>query len=358
MNQLKIFKNKKIIITGHTGFKGSWLTFWLYILGARIIGVSKDIPSKPSLFQELRLKNKVVDIRLDIANLSSLKKIFKKYQPDFVFHLAAQSLVKKSYNSPVETFKSNTIGTLNVMESIKQIKKKCYSVIITSDKSYKNLEIKRGYNENDILGGKDPYSASKAAAEHVIYSYIQSFYNKKKNNKYFAIARAGNVIGGGDWSKDRLIPDCMKAWSENRIVQIRNPNSTRPWQHVLEAIRGYLILIIKLQKNKNIHGQVFNFGPKQSQNKTVIQLLKEIRKKWKSISWKIVRYKKGDYESNLLRLDSKKAKNKLKWVPLLNFAETIEMVASWYKYFYKNKGLKIEDFTKNQIFNYNEKIEF
>ena len=359
MNEFKIFKNKKIIITGHTGFKGAWLTFWLYILGAKIIGVSKDIPTKPSLFQALRLKKKIIDIRLDITNLSRLKKIFKKYQPDFVFHLAAQSLVKKSYNLPIETFKSNMLGTLNVMESVRHIKKKCYSVIITSDKSYKNLEIKRGYKENDLLGGKDPYSASKAAAENIIYSYVQSFYNEKKNNKYFAIARAGNVIGGGDWSRDRLIPDCMRAWSKHKIVKIRNPNSTRPWQHVLEVIRGYLVLIIKLKKNKNgIHGQAFNFGPKHSQNKTVLQLIKEIKKNWKDISWKIVKHKKLDYESNLLRLNSNKAKNKLEWVPLLNFSQTIEMVSSWYKQFYKKKGLKVVDLTRKQIFNYNEKIKF
>ena len=351
------FKNKKIIITGHTGFKGSWLTYWLYLMGAKVIGISKDIPSKPSLYKTLKLKKKIKDVRLDIRNLNLLKKIFKKYQPDLVFHLAAQSLVKKSYYHPVETFTTNTVGTLNIMESIRHIKKKCFSVIITSDKSYKNLEIKRGYHEEDLLGGKDPYSASKASAELIIQSYIQSFYKTKKNNKFFAVARAGNVIGGGDWSRDRLIPDCMKAWSLKKEVKIRNPNSTRPWQHVLEAVRGYLILIIKLQKNKNLHGQVFNFGPKNNQNKTVIQLVKEIRKNWKEISWKVNKPKKAEYESNLLKLNSNKAKNKLNWTPLLNFSQTIEMVAIWYKHFYKNNGSKIEKLTKNQIYKYNKRIK-
>ena len=204
----KTFQNKTVIITGHTGFKGSWLTLWLKLLGAKIIGISKDIPTKPSLFKEAKLNKGIVDLRLDLKDLKKLKLIFKKYKPDFVFHLAAQSLVKESYNSPIQTFQSNTIGTLNVLECIRNLNKKCISIIITSDKSYKNLELNRGYKENDILGGKDPYSASKASAELIIQSYINSFFNSKSNNKIVAIARAGNVIGGGDWSKNRLIPDC------------------------------------------------------------------------------------------------------------------------------------------------------
>ena len=283
------FKNKKIIITGHTGFKGAWLTLWLKLLGAKIIGISENIPTKPSLFEKLKLNKEIKDIRLDIADLDSLKKIFNKYQPDFVFHLAAQSLVKKSYENPIKTFSSNTVGTLNIMESLKQVKKKCISVIITSDKSYKNLEIKRGYHEDDVLGGKDPYSASKGAAEIIIQSFIHSYFKTKNNNKFIAVARAGNVVGGGDWSSDRLIPDCIKAWSKNKTVFIRNPNSTRPWQHVLEALRGYIYLSIKLDENKKLHGEVFNFGPKNSQNKNVLELVFEMRKTWKKISWKIIK---------------------------------------------------------------------
>ena len=233
----KSFYNKTIIITGHTGFKGSWLTLWLKNLGAKIIGISNNIPTKPSFFEETKLKRGIVDLRLDLKNLKKLDLIFKKYKPDFVFHLAAQSLVKESYDFPIKTFQSNTVGTLNVLECIKNLKQKCISIIITSDKSYKNLEIKRGYRENDLLGGKDPYSASKASAELIIQSYINSFFNTKFNNKLIAIARAGNVIGGGDWSKNRLIPDCIKAWSKNKTAIIRNPSSTRPWQHVLEALR-------------------------------------------------------------------------------------------------------------------------
>ena len=205
----KFFKNKTVIITGHTGFKGAWLSLWLHLLEAKVIGISNNIPSKPSLFKSLKFKKKIKDIRADLRDLNKLKKIFKKYRPDFVFHLAAQSLVKKSYTDPITTFTSNITGTLNVMESLRHIKKKCISVIITSDKSYKNLEIKRGYRENDILGGKDPYSASKASAELVIQSFINSYF--KNDNKLIGVARAGNVVGGGDWSDDRLIPDCVKA---------------------------------------------------------------------------------------------------------------------------------------------------
>ncbi len=352
-----IFKNKVVIITGHTGFKGTWLTFWMHLLGAKIIGISKDIPTKPSLFKILKLEKEIINIRLDIRNLIKLKSIFKRYQPNFVFHLAAQSIVKRSYKEPIETFTSNTVGTLNVMESIRQVKKDCNSVIITSDKSYKNLEIKRGYHENDLLGGKDPYIASKASAEIVIQSYIQTFFKGKKNRKLFTVARAGNVIGGGDWSSNRLIPDCVRAWSKNKSVKIRSPHSTRPWQHVLEALRGYLILQIEMKKSKKIHGEAFNFGPNNFQNKKVIELINEIRKNWENISWKIKKDNKNNLESNLLKLNSSKANRVLKWKPILNFSTTIQMVSIWYKNFYNNKNTDIKKFTKKQILNYSKKID-
>ena len=348
----KFFKNKTVIITGHTGFKGAWLSLWLHLLEAKVIGISNNIPSKPSLFKSLKFKKKIKDIRADLRDLNKLKKIFKKYRPDFVFHLAAQSLVKKSYTDPITTFTSNITGTLNVMESLRYIKKKCISVIITSDKSYKNLEIKRGYRENDILGGKDPYSASKASAELVIQSFINSYF--KNDNKLIGVARAGNVVGGGDWSDDRLIPDCVKAWSKKKIVIIRNPNSTRPWQHVFEALRGYLILSKKLDENKKLHGEVFNFGPKNTQNKSVLELIIEMRKNWPEISWKIIRDKLQKYESNLLKLNSNKAKKFLRWESKLQFNETIKLTTNWYKNF-NNKKINIYDFSKNQIIGYIKK---
>jgi len=349
------FKNKKVIITGHTGFKGSWLTLWLKLLGAKIIGISLDVPTKPSHYDKLNLGKKIINIKLDIRNLKKLEKIFKKYQPDYVFHLAAQSLVKKSYTDPVKTFTTNTIGTMNVLESLKKINNKFAAVIITSDKSYKNLEIKRGYHEKDLLGGKDPYSASKGAAEIIIQSFVNSYFKKNKS-KNIAVARAGNVIGGGDWSENRLIPDCIKSWSVNKKAMIRNPKSTRPWQHVLEAIRGYLTLAICLYKDHKLHGEPFNFGPKHSQNKKVITLVKEMKKHWNSISWEEKKSKNDLYESKLLKLDSTKARKKLKWKPIMNFEETIKMTTIWYKNFFEKKQINVFDLSKKQIEYYTKKI--
>lgn len=347
----KKFKNKKIVVTGHTGFKGSWLTLWLKLLGARIIGISIDEPSKPSHFENLKIKKNIVNIKLDIRNLKQLEKIFLKYQPDFIFHLAAQSLVKKSYTNPVETISKNAIGTMNVLESLKKIKKKFVAVIITSDKSYKNIEINRGYHEDDLLGGKDPYSASKGAAELIIQSFVNSYFkNNKKQN--IVVARAGNVIGGGDWSEDRLIPDCIKSWSVKKKVVIRNPNSTRPWQHVLEAVRGYLTLAERAHQNHKLNGEPFNFGPKHSQNKNVIALVKEMKKHWSNVSWKKKQSINKLYESKLLKLNSTKAKKKLKWMPILNFVETVKLTTVWYKNYYAKKRINIFKFSKKQIEDY------
>tara|TARA_B100000579_G_scaffold82656_1_gene64415 strand:+ start:413 stop:1516 length:1104 start_codon:yes stop_codon:yes gene_type:complete len=352
------FKNKKVIITGHTGFKGSWLSLWLKILGAKVIGLSLDLPSNPSHFKAINLKNKITHKKIDIRNLNLLKKIFSKYQPDFVFHLAAQSLVKKSYSQPLYTWETNTIGTLNILESLRIIKKKCVAILITSDKSYKNLELKRGYVEDDILGGKDPYSASKASAEIAIQSYINSFFPFKKTKVFIAVARAGNVIGGGDWSENRLIPDCVKSWSKNKRVLIRNPKSTRPWQHVLEAIAGYLLLAKKIKNNKKIHGEVFNFGPNNKENYNVISLIKIMQKHWKKISWKVVNKKKNKefYESNLLKLNSNKAKKILKWKCILSFKETIRMIAEWYRNFYFKKKDSYQ-VSLNQITKYEQLLK-
>jgi len=352
MNFRKFFYKKTVIVTGHTGFKGSWLTFWLKILGARVIGISIDVQPGHSHFKVIKLKNKIKHIKMDIRNLRNLKKTFKKYQPDYVFHLAAQALVKKSYVNPVYTWTTNTMGTLNVLESLRGLKKKCIAVIITSDKSYKNLEIKRGYKENDILGGKDPYSASKASAELTIQSYISSFFPIKKTKVLIGVARAGNVVGGGDWSGNRLIPDCIKAWSKNKKVLLRNPNSTRPWQHVLEAVSGYLRFATCLNKNKKLHGEVFNFGPIETKNYKVLFVVKLMRKYWSKVSWKIARKSKNSFfESNLLRLNVTKAKVKLKWKSVLTFEETIKMVIDWYKNYYTNPK-KISETSFNQIKKY------
>jgi CDP-glucose 4,6-dehydratase len=331
------FSGKKVLITGHTGFKGSWLTMWLNILGASVAGISNSFPSSPSHYKLLNLNKKILSKSLDIRNLEKLKKFIQKYQPDFVFHLAAQSIVKVAYENPVQTWSTNAIGTVNILESLRQLKKKCIAVIITSDKCYENLEIKRGYHENDRIGGKDPYSASKASADIAIRSYISSFFSHKNNNVFIAIARAGNVIGGGDWSPNRLIPDCIRSWSKKKKVLIRSPNSTRPWQHVLEAIYGYITLAINLCKNKNLHGQAFNFGPANNQNYKVISVIKLMKEYWQNVSWKLYKDDNKIFkESSLLKLNSQKAKKNLKWRSVLTFKENISLVTNWYKNFYVN----------------------
>ena len=280
LNFYNQYKNKKVLVTGHTGFKGSWLTSWLVLLGAKVTGLSLYVPTNPSHFKAIKLQNKINHKKMDIRNLKLLKKTFKKHQPDYAFHLAAQALVKKSYLDPINTWQTNLMGTLNIIESLREIKNNCVAVLVTSDKSYKNLEISRGYKENDILGGKDPYSASKGSAELAIQSHISSFFPLKSTKVLIGIGRAGNVIGGGDWSDNRLIPDCVRSWSKNKKVTIRNPNSTRPWQHVLEAVSGYLYLAANLKKNKKLHGEAFNFGPKSFKNYKVIKLVESMKKYW------------------------------------------------------------------------------
>ena len=336
---IKNFKNKKVLITGHTGFKGSWLTMWLNILGAKVVGISNNFPSSPNHYKLLNLNKKILSKNLDIRNLEVLKKFIEKYQPDFVFHLAAQSIVKASYDNPIKTWSTNTIGTINLLDSLRQLKKKCVAVIITSDKCYENLEIKRGYHENDRLGGKDPYSASKASADIAIRSYISSFFSHKKNNVFITIARAGNVIGGGDWSSNRLIPDCVRSWSKKKKVIIRSPHSTRPWQHVLEAIYGYITLAINLNKNSSLHGEAFNFGPSNHQNYKVVSVIKLMKKYWQNVSWKKHKNNNKTFkESSLLKLNSQKSKKILKWRSILTFQENIFLVANWYKNFYLNSN--------------------
>ena len=357
VKNLNIFKNKTVIITGHTGFKGSWLSLWLKTLGAKVIGVSFNIPTDPSLFKVIIGNKLIKSYDCDIKNFHKLKNIILKHKPDFVFHLAAQALVKKSYLNPLVTWNSNLLGTVNLLESLRYLKKNCVAVIVTSDKSYKNLEIKRGYTEDDQLGGNDPYSASKGAAEFAIRSFVKSFFNKKSKLKV-GIARAGNVIGGGDWSEDRLLPDCIKSWSKGKKVNIRNPNSTRPWQHVLEALSGYILLAIKLKLNPRVHGEAFNFGPKLSHNYSVISLLKEAKKIWPSILWSITNNKKKFKESNLLKLNCNKAKKILNWQSILSFNENIKMTVDWYRAYYTNKdSRKIKIFSKNQIIQFTNLIK-
>ena len=270
-----VYNQKKVLITGNTGFKGSWLTIWLKQLGAEVYGISIDIPSQPSNFLVSKLDEVIKTKFIDINNLESLNEEIKYIQPDFIFHLAAQPIVFDSYKNPINTFNTNIIGTCNILESVRHLTKNCVVILITSDKCYDNVEWIWGYKETDHLGGKDPYSASKAAAEIVIHSYYESFF-KKSNNIRIASVRAGNVIGGGDWADSRIIPDAIRSWSENLTLQIRSPKSTRPWQHVLEPLSGYLFLGQQLFNNINLSGEAFNFGPNDLSNFTVEELLIEM----------------------------------------------------------------------------------
>ena len=344
----RTFKNKKIIITGHTGFKGSWLALWLTNLGANVLGISNNIPTKPSHYKLLNIEKKINSKKVDVQKFKKVKKIIKQFKPDFIFHLAAQSIVKKSYKDTIETWKTNLLGTINILESLKENNKETVTIIITSDKCYKNFETNKGYSESDILGGEDPYGASKSAAEIAFNSYVKSFFNNKKNKNVIVSTRAGNVIGGGDWTENRLIPDCIKSWSKKKVVKIRNLKSTRPWQHVLDVIYGYLLLGAKAKKDKKLHGESFNFGPDMKNNYKVLDVLKKSRNFWKNITWK--EDKKNIFKENvLLNLSNKKAKKVLKWKPALNFNNTVKLTIEWYKHHYLKKNI---------VFTSNEQIKY
>ena len=334
-NFSKYFNRKKIIITGHTGFKGSWLTLWLNNIGASIVGISKNNHGKKSHFSDLKIKKKMKSYFFDIKDIKKLRRVIEDFKPNYIFHLAGQSMVKESYINPYSTFLTNSLGTLNILEITRNLKQRCNLIIITSDKVYKNYEIQRGYKENDELGGKDPYSASKTAAESIISSYI----SLNSNNKIkIAVARAGNVIGGGDWNKNRLIPDCAKAWGNKRKVIIRNPYSTRPWQNVLDVIRGYLILAVNLNTNKKVNGQIFNFGPQQRENFTVLEIVKFMKQYWHNVNWTVKKNSnKKIIESKLLKLNSSKAKKILGWKCKMNLKKSLKITTDWYKEYYKSR---------------------
>ena len=335
------YKDKKVLITGHTGFKGSWLTVWLLKLGAHVVGYSKDIPTEPSMFLELDLESKIKHYVGDVRDFPSIKNIILKEKPDFIFHLAAQAIVSISYSDPVETMTSNVIGTMNILEAIRSIDFPCVAILITSDKCYDNLEWEWGYRESDAMGGKDIYSGSKGAAELVIKSYLNSFFMHPKSPVRIGIARAGNVIGGGDWATDRIVVDCMIAWGQGLTVDIRSPSATRPWQHVLEPLSGYLTLGQALLSSSALHGDAFNFGPRAEQNRSVIELLEDLGSFWNFSNTKDL-YRITDnipfHEAGLLKLNCDKALFHLKWEPNLSYAETMDFVGDWYAGFYKQKA--------------------
>ena len=338
INLKKFYKNKKVLITGHTGFKGSWLVSILNFFGAKIYGVSLNVKKK-SHFNQLKLKS-INNKFFNITNYRKLNNYIKSVNPDVVFHLAAQSLVKKSFRDPIFTWNTNVIGTLNLLESLKSLKKKCSIVIITSDKCYLNIEKKKGYVETDRLGGHDPYSGSKAAAEGVFFSEFSSFFKYNKKIKV-ASARAGNVVGGGDWSEDRIIPDFFKSIIKKKKLLIRSPKAVRPWQHVLEPLFGYLVLGYKLSCNSKLNGCSFNFGPNGLSKHTVLEVLNHLKNKNFNIKWVIK--KTTDKETKTLILNSKLALKKLGWKTKLTFNETMALTADWYyQYILKKKIITFE----------------
>lgn len=352
-----IYRNKRVLVTGHTGFKGSWLTTWLLSMGAEVAGYSIGIPTNPSHFVELELEKKIEHHIGDILDYNHLLEVCTSFKPEIIFHLAAQALVRESYANPKETFEVNMIGTLNVLEVIRNIKHIVQvGIIITSDKCYDNVEWIYGYREIDRLGGEDPYSGSKGAAEVIANSYMHSFFKEGFPN--ICTTRAGNVIGGGDWAKDRIVPDIVRCWSENKPVEIRNPYSTRPWQHVLEPLSGYLCLGQELFKAKATQrNQAFNFGPDSKVNKTVGELIEEMKQIWaNSPGWNNKYINDGKKEANLLKLSCDKANNLLKWYPVLGFDETIDFTMSWYINFYNRKN-HIFNFTTDQIKFYTSKAK-
>jgi len=349
-----VYKGKKVLITGNTGFKGSWLTVWLLKLGAEVIGVSNNVPTNPSMFETLSLKDSIKQYMLDIRELDTFTEVLDTERPDFVFHLAAQAIVSQSYDDPIYTISTNVMGTANVLEALRKLKFSCTAVIITSDKCYDNVEQIWGYKENDHMGGKDIYSGSKGAAELIINSYYHSFFKDNKNIK-LGIARAGNVIGGGDWAKDRIVVDCMEAWSKADVVEIRSPDSTRPWQHVLEPLSGYLVLGAELYKSPELDGEGFNFGPRAEHNHSVLELLEDLADLW-GFKEKNQAYRVIDnipfHEAGLLKLNCDKALSFLKWQAVLEYKKTIKMVGEWYYEYYINENKDMLEYTTKQISSY------
>ena len=337
------FKNKKILITGHTGFKGTWLTAIFTLFGAKIYGISKNYPT--SFYKELKFK-KIKNYIFDLSNYKKTKKTITNINPDYIFHLAAQAIVSKSYSHPIETWNSNLISFLNVLDASRFLKKRTNIIMITSDKCYLNIEKLKGYKENDTLGGYENYSASKASCEILFRSYFASYF-KKNNYVKIASARAGNVIGGGDWSKDRLIPDIIKGIKKNKVIKIRNLKATRPWQHVLEPLFGYINLALNLNK-KEVNGQSFNIGPYKSKNYSVEKVLKLFQAKFKSIKWKKNYITKFE-EQNLLNLNCKKIYLLTKWRNKYNFNQTVVKTIDWYIKYSKNNIRKL---TEEQILEY------
>jgi CDP-glucose 4,6-dehydratase len=345
-----VYKGKRILLTGHTGFKGSWLAFWLSQMGGDVLGYALKPNTHPNHFSmlDLPMESVIGDIR-DGKNLSD---VFKRFKPEIVFHFAAQPLVRVSYSEPVETFQTNVIGTVNVFEACRQTPSVRAVINITSDKCYENREWIWGYRENDPMGGYDPYSASKGCSELVTSAYRKSFFNLDeygcKHNILMASARAGNVIGGGDWAKDRIITDLMEAASQRKKLYIRNPNATRPWQHVLEPLSGYLLLGQKLLQGKKDFAGAWNFGPNDDGAIAVVHMVQEMQKIWGKINYQIEQNKENPHEAGFLKLDCSKSRVKLNWRGIWDSRTTFTKTVEWYQNYYENQQV----ITQNQLKEY------
>ena len=342
------WKGKKVLITGHTGFKGSWLSIWLQRKGAHVIGLSLSPPSDPNLFELARVSDGMVSIHGDIRNLDEVRAVIDGYRPEIVFHMAAQALVRRSYEVPLETYSTNVMGTVNILEAVRLSDSVRIIVNITSDKCYKNKEWYWGYREDEPMGGKDPYSCSKGCAELIISSYRDSYFSENKGVK-ISSARAGNVIGGGDWGADRLVPDIIRAFLDDRPALIRFPNAVRPWQHVLEPLNGYLMLAEKMWGGSEF-STAWNFGPDDSDAKSVARMADSLTHLWgKGASW-VKDSNQHPHEANYLKLDCSKAKNLLNWMPKLYIETALKWVVRWYRAF--QNGQDMRQFTESEIERY------
>lgn len=345
MDFKNFYKGKKVLVTGHTGFKGSWLSIWLNSMGAEVIGVALDPATEKDNFVLSGIGNKIkADIRTDIKDGEKLKEIFQEHNPEIVFHLAAQPLVRLSYEIPVETYQTNVMGTINVLEAIRQSESVKVGVMITTDKCYDNKEQIWGYREIDPMGGFDPYSSSKGATEIAISSWRNSFFNPKdykKQGKSIASVRAGNVIGGGDWALDRIIPDCIRALEKDEPIEIRSPRSIRPWQHVLEPLGGYLLLAKKMWEEPTKYCEAWNFGPRTESIADVWEVASKVIENYGKGELKDVSDPNALHEAKLLMLDINKAKFKLGWEPKMNLDDTIRMTVDWYKNYHREDALDL-----------------
>lgn len=350
------FKNKKVLITGNTGFKGSWLSLYLHFLGAQVFGLSRNDNENTNMYNACNLKNIIKQHYADITDYKAVKEAVSTIQPDIVFHMAAQAITFKGYEDPLYTFQVNGMGTANILDCFKEYSKECQIVVVTSDKCYQNNEWVWGYRESDTLAGLDPYSASKSIAEIIVHSYYHSFF---KNNSIVKVAscRAGNVIGGGDWSKHRIIPDCIEAWHNQKSIEIRNPNSTRPWNYVLDVLCGYLSTAYQLT-HKNINGEAFNFGPNKSSEITVLDMVRELWNVWSDKNFTPYEISKSNnllHEHQYLKLNIDKSMSLLNWSPITTINEALSQSVEWYNSYYDSPD-EIFNFSLNMIQKYHAKI--